>query len=306
MCAEVNIMYPLIKCENLCKICKDKTTVTNLNFSVYEGDVYGLLGPKASGKSTIIKMIVGLIKPTYGKVYIDGYDTETNIKKVLEKIGAMVDSPSFYSFLSAYNNLRLYAKLCGLEKESITDVLQKVGLSDYAGKKMYRFSPVMKQRYAIARALLNRPMLVILDEPTRDLDPQGIIEIKNLIRYLNGNEGITFMLCLKTLEEVQSMCNRACVINNGSLVDEGEVSVLFSGLIETVTLKTSETSKARDILSQIEGVLEIKYLQDGLKVKCKPGTYTSINKQLVLNDVAFSKINKEKFSLKKFLFKAAH
>lgn len=296
-------MKSIIKCENISKKFKNEEVVKELNINVYDGDVYGFLGPNGSGKSTTIKMILGLVKPTAGKISIDGYDVQNDRNKAIEKVGAMVEAPSFYLYLSGYKNLMLFANLYGLKEKRVLEVLEMVGLSASKDKKVSKYSLGMKQRLAIARAFLNNPKVVILDEPTNGLDPQGVIEIRNLIRFLKEKEGVTFILCSHILSEVQALCNRVSILYKGKLIVEGEVNQLLNEKMETLIIKTQEISATKKALAYIDGVKEVLDCQYGVKIKCKVGTYLSINKKLVLEDISFSEIKKEEISLEDFFLK---
>ena len=220
-------MRNIIETKNLTKIFKDTKVVNKVNISVKEGDIYGFLGPNGAGKSTTIKMILGLVKPTEGTALINNYDIVLQRKNAIEFVGAMVEAPSFYEYLSGYKNLKLYANLYKKDDNRINEVLELVGLSHAKNKKVSNYSLGMKQRLAIARAFLNNPKIVILDEPTNGLDPQGVIEIRNLIRYLAKTENVTFIVCSHILSEVQNLCNRISIINNGEVLVEGNTEELI-------------------------------------------------------------------------------
>ena len=211
-------MRNIIETRDLTKVFKDTKVVNKVNISVKEGDIYGFLGPNGAGKSTTIKMILGLVKPTEGTALINKYDIVSQRKNAIEFVGAMVEAPSFYGYLSGYKNLKLYANLYQKDDN---------GLSNAKNKKVSNYSLGMKQRLAIARAFLNNPKIVILDEPTNGLDPQGVIEIRNIIRYLAKTENVTFIVCSHILSEVQNLCNRISIINNGEILVEGNTEDLI-------------------------------------------------------------------------------
>lgn len=242
-------MRKIIETKNLTKVFKDITVVNKVNIKVNEGDIYGFLGPNGAGKSTTIKMMLGLVNSTEGTTIINNYDIKTERKKAIEFVGAMVEAPSFYGYLSGYKNLKLYANLYEKDDERINEVLELVGLSNAKNKKVSNFSLGMKQRLAIARAFLNNPKLVILDEPTNGLDPQGVIEIRNLIRHLAVKENVTFIVCSHILSEVQNICNRISIINNGEILVEGNVKEL---------LRDSECTDLEQYYLRVMG-LEDKY-----------------------------------------------
>ncbi len=222
---------------NLNKVIRKHTIVNNVNFSLDEGDILGFLGPNGAGKSTTIKMILGLVRPTSGEVKILNYNISTQRESALKSIGAMVEYPSFYSNMSGFENLKLYARLYNLNDNRVNAVLDLVNLKKDANKKFENYSMGMKQRLGIARAFLHSPRIVILDEPTNGLDPEGVIEIRNLIIKLSKNENITFLISSHILSEIQTMCNKLAIIKDGIILVQGDTAAL---------LKENEYDKLED------------------------------------------------------------
>lgn len=239
-------MDNVLKIQNLSKKIKDSFLVNDINFELKEGDIFGFLGPNGAGKSTTIKMILGLVKPSSGNVWINNFSVLEDKAKALMNIGAMVESPSFYEYMSGYDNLKLYANLYKLSNNKIDEVLELVNLTNDKDKKVKNYSLGMKQRLGIARAFLNDPKLVILDEPTNGLDPVGIIEIRNLIKKLAKDSSVTFLICSHILSEMQSVCNKVAIINRGKILVDGDVTDL---------LQKSGFNKLEDYyMSVLEGV----------------------------------------------------
>ena len=208
----------ILKCENLKKQVKNKVIVENISFSMNKGDVVGFIGPNGAGKTTIIKLILGLIKLTEGKVYIDGYDIQKNFIKAMEKVGAIVETPDLYMYLSGYDNLKLTANnYKNITKKRINEVIKMVGLENRIKDKVSTYSLGMRQRLGIAEAIINNPELLILDEPTNGLDVEGTIEIRNLIKELS-KEGIAILISSHNLTEIDNLCNRIIVIKNGRII----------------------------------------------------------------------------------------
>lgn len=208
----------ILKCENLKKQVKNKVIVENISFSMNKGDVVGFIGPNGAGKTTTIKLILGLIKLTEGKVYIDGYDIQKNFIKAMEKVGAIVETPDLYMYLSGYDNLKLTANnYKNITKERMNEVIKKVGLENRIKDKVSTYSLGMRQRLGIAEAIINSPELLILDEPTNGLDIEGTIEIRNLIKELS-NEGIAILISSHNLTEIDNLCNRIIAIKNGKII----------------------------------------------------------------------------------------
>ena len=208
----------ILKCENLKKQVKNKVIVENISFSMNKGDVVGFIGPNGAGKTTTIKLILGLIKLTEGKVYIDGYDIQKNYIKAMEKVGAIVETPDLYMYLSGYDNLKLTANnYKNITKKRINEVIKMVGLENRIKDKVSTYSLGMRQRLGIAEAIINNPELLILDEPTNGLDIEGTIEIRNLIKELS-NEGIAILISSHNLTEIDNLCNRIIAIKNGKII----------------------------------------------------------------------------------------
>lgn len=213
-------MKEILKTDNLCKYFKKQKAVDNVSITVRENSIYGLLGPNGAGKSTTLKMITGMLRPTNGKVLFNGHDWT---RKDLEQIGALIETPPLYDNLSAAENLEVRAKLLGVPKARIDEVLEIVDLQNTGRKKAGQFSMGMKQRLGIAIALLNNPKLLILDEPTNGLDPIGIQELRSLIRSF-PYQGITVILSSHILSEVQLIADDIGIISNGILGYEGQMN----------------------------------------------------------------------------------
>ena len=213
-------MKEILKTDNLCKYFKKQKAVDNVSITVRENSIYGLLGPNGAGKSTTLKMITGMLRPTNGKVLFNGHDWT---RKDLEQIGALIETPPLYDNLSAAENLEVRAKLLGVPKARLDEVLEIVDLQNTGRKKAGQFSMGMKQRLGIAIALLNNPKLLILDEPTNGLDPIGIQELRSLIRSF-PSQGITVILSSHILSEVQLIADDIGIISNGILGYEGQMN----------------------------------------------------------------------------------
>ncbi len=214
----------LLQTRNLTKSFGGRKIIDNLNLQVMKGDIYGFLGRNGQGKTTTIRLITGLIFPDSGDVIIDGHNLRSDFKKAISNVGAIVESPSFYGYLSGYDNLKLMANLVpGIKRDRIDEVLEIVRLSPCAKDKVKTYSLGMKQRLGIANALLSSPKLIILDEPTNGLDPQGMKEIKEMIVQLVSEKDITFFISSHMLHEVEQICNRVGIIDNGKLLSEASI-----------------------------------------------------------------------------------
>lgn len=275
----------LLRTHNLTKEYKDKRAVNDLSITVYEGDVYGFLGANGAGKSTTIKTIMGLIKPTSGKIVINGYDVSKDREKAINKIGAMIESPSFYGGLSGYKNLMLMANLYGVSKERVNEVLEMVKLTDAAYKHVSKYSLGMKQRLGIARAFLNKPNIVILDEPTNGLDPKGMKDIRELIQDLSKKYNVTFLISSHILSEIQAVCNRIGIIKNGHLKVQGYVEELLNKDKEIIEIHTKEKERTYRLLKNMNIPSTIENIEKGIRIEIDKGNFQKINKLLVSNDV---------------------
>ena len=242
---------PVLEVRGLCKRFGEITAVDELNLTIYPGDVYGFIGPNGAGKTTTIRMILGLIHSDAGEVKIFGYDLKRDYRRALSEIGALVESPAFYPFLSGYRNLRLFGDLSQrVSRERIYQVLELVGLSRRAHHRVRGYSQGMRQRLGIALALLHQPKLLILDEPTNGLDPQGIREVRNLIRRISQEEKITIFLSSHLLGEMEKLCNRVGIIYRGRLIAEGDVDQLLGKEQDFVEIQVENTESAQRFLKE--------------------------------------------------------
>jgi ABC-type multidrug transport system ATPase subunit len=242
----------IIEVRGLTKKFKNIVAVDNLDLNVYRGDVFGFLGPNGAGKSTTIRMLLSLIKPTSGSIKIFGKSIKENRESILAKVGAIVEKPDFYLYLTAYKNLEILGKLSGADtsKKKIIEMLELVGLSKRANSKVKTYSHGMKQRLGIAQALIHDPELIILDEPTTGLDPQGMKEIRDLILYLSRSKNKTIFLSSHILREVELITSRMIIINKGSAQVEGTVDELLSVDKLSVTFEVDNIENAKTIISE--------------------------------------------------------
>ncbi len=278
----------VIEISGLTKRFKDVLAVDELNFTVNRGDVFGFLGPNGAGKSTTIRMILSLITPTSGKIKIFGKSLKENRKEILTNVGAIVEKPDFYQYLTAIKNLEILAKISGKEvsQKRIIELLELVGLKDRAKSKVKTYSHGMKQRLGIAQALLHNPELIVLDEPTTGLDPHGMKEIRNLIIRLSKEENKTIFLSSHILSEIELVANRMIIINKGSKIVEGEVSKLLNSNTLKVTVEVENAEAAIKILEgtrwnkNIESISENKFI-----ISIEQKAIPVLNKYLVENGV---------------------
>ena len=225
--------------------------VKDVSFQVNRGDVFGFLGPNGAGKSTTIRCLLSLIKPNSGEIKLFGETFSTNRSMILSKIGSIIEKPDFYKYLSAEKNLEIFARISGakVSKKQIHEMLDFVGLNGREKHRVKGFSHGMKQRLGIAQTLLHQPDLIILDEPTTGLDPQGIIEIRNLILRLKTEQNKTILLSSHQLSEIELIANRMVIINKGKTLVEGEVSELLNQQEVLILLEVDNVEKALNLIN---------------------------------------------------------
>jgi ABC-type multidrug transport system ATPase subunit len=239
----------VLQTQGLTKRFRRRTAVNNLSLHVERGDIYGFLGPNGAGKSTTLRMLLGLIRPTAGKIEFPIHGLHWDYLRARSRIGAIIETPAFYDNFSARRNLQLLASLSGgVQSKSVDEVLEIVGLKERAHEPVKVFSYGMRQRLGIAQALLPTPQLIILDEPTNGLDPQGIQQTRKLIRRLRDELKLTILLSSHLLAEVEQLCNRVGIINEGRLLYEGEPAALVAPTTK-FKLKVDQTAVAFDLLA---------------------------------------------------------
>lgn len=286
-------MERIIEVKGLTKKFKNLTAVDNLELNVYAGDVFGFLGPNGAGKSTTIRMMLSLIKPTKGTIKIFGKPLKTHRKDILRNIGAIVEKPDFYLYLTAYKNLEILGKTSGYDvtHESIMEMLELVRLADRAKSKVKTFSHGMKQRLGLAQALLHDPKLIILDEPTTGLDPEGMKEVRDLIISLSKEHGKTIFLSSHLLSEIELIANRMIIINKGKTKVEGSVSELLSGDDVKLKIEVDDATKAINCLNESRWKEFYKGEEFGkLIFEMNKDEVTQLNKFLVENNVGVSAV----------------
>lgn len=283
----------IIEINSLTKDFKDLRAVNNLNVNVFEGDVFGFLGPNGAGKSTTIRMLLSLIRPTNGSIKLFGKPLVDNRIEILKRIGAIVEKPDFYGYLSAFKNLEILGKISGKEisKNRIMEVLELVGLSKRYKSKVKTFSHGMKQRLGLGQALLHDPDLIILDEPTTGLDPQGMKEIRDLILHLSKEKKKTIFLSSHILYEVELVANRMIIINKGTTRVEGEVKDLLNAKKLKVTFETDDEEKVKTLISESSWVNKLETNAKSVFIfSLENNEISELNKYLVQNGVAVNAV----------------
>jgi len=266
-------MSNIIKVSNLSKQFNEVRAVDDLSFTVHEGDVYGFLGQNGAGKSTTIRMLLTLVKPSTGAIEIFDKNLFSHRNEILQQVGAVIEKPDLYKYLSAYDNLAIFAKMSGMKpgRTLLLEQLKMVGLADRAFSKVKTFSQGMKQRLGIAVALVHDPKLIILDEPTNGLDPQGIADMRNLVLHLSREMGKTILVSSHLLSEIELVANRMLIIHKGKKIVEGNVAELLDPSKSLVQIETGNDLEARGKLMQTKwaarlqpdnGCLQLKMNKD--------------------------------------------
>jgi len=293
------VKEPILKCENLNKDFGKKQILKDVSLEVYEGDILGFIGPNGAGKTTTIKLILGLQNITRGKVLINGYDIEKQFSKAIENVGAIVENPDLYMYLSGYENLKLAANLYKeIDKKRINEVLKLVGLEKRANEKVSKYSLGMRQRLGIAQAILHKPSLLILDEPTNGLDPEGIKEMRELLLNLAKNEKMAILISSHNLAELDTLCNKVSIIKNGKVIETSDISIIKKETdMEYKIFEVNDTKKIKDLISSIEIINETKF-----KLNVKKQDIPYIVNKLVENKVLIYGIMEEEKSLEDAFF----
>ncbi len=283
----------IVEVKNLVKNYGSFCAVKNVSFDVYEGDVFGFLGPNGAGKSTTIRTILSLIKATSGHIKIFDKELNTNRNSILSKIGCIVEKPDFYKFLSAEKNLEVFARISGanVSKTKIHELIEFVGLKGREKDRINGFSHGMKQRLGIAQTLIHNPDLIILDEPTTGLDPQGIIDIRNLILQLKNKQHKTVILSSHILSEIELIANRMIIINKGETVVQGSVSELLNAQDLIVSFTVNDVEQAKQILAESRFTKDINsFSTSSILFHTSHEHIAQINKLLCANNILVNAI----------------
>ncbi len=280
----------ILSLNNLSKSFGKRKAVDNLSFEIRTGEIFGFLGPNGAGKSTAIRAMLSLLSPDNGDILIFDKSIRKYRNSALQGVGALVERPDFYEYLSAYKNLALLATMDKVPKKRIVEVLEIVGLANRGEDKVKAFSQGMKQRLGIAQALLSNPKLLILDEPTNGLDPRGMKEVRGLVRKL-AKEGITILLSSHLLHEVEQVCTTMAIINLGKLIKIGSVHDLLNESDRYITeVKATPVEKARKIMDSLAYISNVDEIDGILKVKIANKDLSQLTRDLVKADIDVSAI----------------
>ncbi len=285
----------ILECKNLTKIFGKKQVLNQVSFEVFEGDILGFIGPNGAGKTTTIKLILGLQKITSGQVHINGYDIKNDFVKAIEKVGAIVENPDMYMYLTGRQNLNMIARLYkDVDKKRVEEVIKISGLDKRIDDKVSKYSLGMRQRLGIAAAILNRPNLLILDEPTNGLDPEGIKELRDLLTNLSKKEKMGILISSHNLAELESFCTKVCIIQNGSVIETTNIDELKNNVSDSVyTIEISSVKKVTDVVGR-----PVEIINDNtFRVKLNQEEIPNIIKKLVEKDYLIYQVIRNQISL---------
>ena len=283
----------ILKCKDLHKKIGKKEILKGVSLEVNEGDILGFIGPNGAGKTTTIKLILGLQGITSGEVNINGYDIKKDFTKAIRRVGAIIENPDLYMYLTGYENLKLVANMYkGITKERIMEVVKLVKLENRINDKVSKYSLGMRQRLGVAQAILHNPNLLVLDEPTNGLDPEGIKEMRDLLKVL-AKQGMAIFISSHNLAEMETLCNKVCIIQNGEIIETNDISVIRTTNEAHYRIVVDNTEKIAEIISvptEIKGKEEFTII-------AKREQVPNIVKTLVENNIKVYEVNEEKFSL---------
>lgn len=298
-------MSYILKTNHLTKVFEGKEVVSSVNMSVQKGEIYGFLGPNGAGKTTVMKMMTNLIKPTSGEIEIFGGRLTDQSYEVLKRIGSIIEYPIFYDKLTARETLELHCEYMGYyNQKEIDRVLEMVSLVNTGNKRVKEFSLGMKQRLGIARAIITKPELLILDEPTNGLDPQGIKEMRELFRMLCKEYGITIIVSSHILGEIEQLADTIGVINNGRLVNEISLAQLTRSQTDYIELIVPDIKKTSLLLSEKLLLVNFKIVDNRcIRIYDSSTSPQMVSKLLYDHGIEIESISKKTSSLEDYFLK---
>ena len=293
----------VLELKNVSKSFGKRKIIDNLNLEVEEGEIYGFLGPNGSGKTTTIKMILRLINSDSGEIKVNGYDTKKQFEKAMECIGAIVENPDLYKYMSGIDNLRLHARIRNIDEKRIKEVLELVELKGREKDKVGKYSLGMKQRLGLALTLLHKPKVLILDEPTNGLDPAGIKKLRDILKEISHKEGVAVFVSSHILSEMQLMCDRVAVLDNGKIVKVEKISETNEEKEETVEINVKNTEKAVKILKE-EFNLDVKLETNKINITLQTEKLPEVIKKLAVADTEIKSVIPKEHTLEDIFFDA--
>ena len=279
-------MDTLVEIQNVTKTIKGRTIIDSLSFNVNKGEVFGFLGPNGAGKTTTIRMIVGLISMTAGDIKILGHSIKTDFEQAIKHVGGIVENPEMYKFMSGYQNLIHYARMSqGVTKEKIAETVEFVGLTDRIHDKVKTYSLGMRQRLGLAQCLLHDPKILILDEPTNGLDPAGIREIRDHVRKLAREKGMAVIVSSHLLSEMEMMCDRIGIIQQGKLIDVQLMTDFVQGNEKIYEIEVDRKEHAERMVKEIFPDIRVQLTENGVALPLKRESIPELIKYFVSQDI---------------------
>lgn len=301
-------MEYVVRTNKLTKRIKGNELVSNVNLHIKKGEIYGFLGQNGAGKTTIMKMLTGLISPTGGEIELFGKKLTNSERASLQRVGSIIEYPIFFDHLTAMQNLQLHCEYLGFyDFKAIMQALDMVHLTGIEDKVVKEFSLGMKQRLGIVRAIITKPELIILDEPTNGLDPIGIKDMRDLIRMLNNEYGMTFLLSSHILGEIEQVADRIGVIKNGKLVNEVTLAEISKQRTDYIEIVTKDVEKSVYLLEHKLRISNMKIVPDNkIRIYDLSVPQSEISKTLILHDIDIDEIQKHTSSLEDYFYQQIH
>ena len=293
----------VLELKNVSKSFGKRKIIDNISLKVNSGEIFGFLGPNGSGKTTTIKMILRLIDSDEGEIKVNGFDNRKQFEQAMECIGAIVENPDMYKYMSGIDNLKLHARIRNIDEKRINEVLEMVGLKDRAKDKVGKYSLGMKQRLGLALTLLHNPKVLILDEPTNGLDPAGIKQLRDILKKISHEENVAVFVSSHILTEMQQMCDRVAVLDNGKIVKIEQITNSKEEKIETIELRIKDKTKAIKILKE-KFEVDAKEEKDSLLVTIQTEKVPEVVRELAIEDVGIKAVIPREHNLEEIFFDA--
>lgn len=289
----------ILKVEHLCKKIGKKVILKDISFSLDEKDIMAFIGPNGAGKTTTIKCILGLQKISSGNVFINGYDIKKDFVKAIKNVGAIIEEPDLYMYLSGYDNLKLIARMYKhVDTSDIYRVVELVGLESRIHDKVSKYSLGMRQRLGIAASLLHTPNLLILDEPTNGLDPEGIKDLRVMLKRL-AKSGVAILISSHNLSELESFCTRVCIISDGKILEETSINKIKEMDENKYIIKVNDSKKCKMLLKEFDKIIDKNHIE----VVSDENDIALFIKELVVNDILVYEVKKCVLSLEEAFIK---
>ncbi|WP_416150772.1 ABC transporter ATP-binding protein [Salipaludibacillus sp. HK11] len=288
-------MEPAIQLDHVWKKINGKVIIKDVTLSMYPGEVFGLLGPNGAGKTTTIRMMVGLMKATEGTVKISGVNLQSDFEEAIKNIGAVVENPEMYGYLTGYQNLKHYQRMSiDVTNERLEEVIKLVGLEARIHEKVSTYSLGMRQRLGLAQALLHKPNVLILDEPTNGLDPAGIREIRDYLRRITVEEQICIVVSSHLLAEMEKMCDRIAIIQKGEIIQVDKIKDFMQATTNEWFIEIKPIEKAIKVINADDQTTTVKTFEEGLIIKLEKKNVPKLIEDLVSNGVSIFEVKAAK------------